>query len=124
MNVPVKIDGVKCTRDMAEVEFAEVLGNSSRLNFTDGTVGRMRCSLTELIEQYGSDEGLISAHRKFVINLSCVSEIIKYCICKMNCGKQIDLGRDAYRKVCAYKKRQGEKGKNPPFPEEGSEETS
>lgn len=95
MLIPIKINGVSVNRDTSEVEYTEVLGNSTLITFSDGTKVRLRCSQTEFLEKYGSANELIHAHRKYIINLQLIVEMVKYCICKMQCGKRIDLGREA-----------------------------
>lgn len=113
MLIAVKINGVSVKRDTAEVEYTEVLGNSTLITFSDGAKGRLRCSQTEFLKKYGSADELIHAHRKYVINIQLVTERIKYCLCKMQCGKIIELGREAHDIVIAHLAKRNNKGKTP-----------
>ena len=109
MEIPVKIKGLLRKRDTDDVEFCEVLGNSTLIHFFNGDEARMRCSLTEFVKKYGSPQGIISAHRKYVVNLRLVNQRIKYCLCEMQCGKKIELGREADKIISDYLSRKGKK---------------
>ena len=100
----VKIDGITVNRDTLNIDHVEVEAEEDFcwIHFKSGEKVKYNTSLKTFVKKYGTPDGLISAHRKYIINLPEVKRIIKYCLIKTNYAKPLELGRKAYHIVKEY----------------------
>jgi DNA-binding LytR/AlgR family response regulator len=97
MLITVKINGVKCQRNVADIIYAEACGNNIVLHFNDTRAIKYYCSLKKFLAAYGSPQGLVSAHRHYAININYISQIIKYCLVQIKTGAVFSTGRQFYK---------------------------